>query len=294
MTSVADRPGRRYPMDNDTPASVRQHQALSDLLDGLTTRRISGLLDLVGARCLEVGAGGGSIAIWLAERVGDDGGVVAVDLKPGQIPPHRRMEILALDVTRQALPAGPFDLVHARLTLLHVREREQVLRAMVRVVRPGGVLLVEDWDAGDVHTLVRAPNEASAALYGRYQKLIGEKVFAASGTDRGWARHLHSRFLDEGLIEVDTKVEFEYWTGGGPGLAGLIGSNLVQLHDRLLTAGLTEKELEELAVLVEDPRLVVRGFPMHSTSGVRPAVLPPQDTDRLPARVPGHGAPDAS
>lgn len=292
---MADRPGRRYPMDNTTQASIQQHRALAELLDPGTTRRLSDLLDLVGARCLEVGAGGGSIATWLAERVGDDGHVVAVDLKPQQIPAHPRLEVRALDLTRQPLPEGPFDLVHSRLTLLHVQEREQVLHNMVQVVRPGGVVSVEDWDAGDTDRVVCAPDEAAAALYGRYQRVVGERVFAAAGTDRAWARTLHARFMDLGLVEVATLVESEYWQGGGPGLAGLVGSNLVQLRDLLLAAGMSVEELEQMAALVEDPRLVVRGFPLHSTSGARPAtVQPPEGSRGLPARVPGRGTPGAA
>lgn len=283
---MADRPDRPYPMDNDAQASVQQHRALAELLDPVTTRRISGLVDLVGARCLEVGAGAGSVALWLAERVGDDGRVVAVDLKPGQIPAHPRLEVRALDLTEEPLPEGPFDLVHTRLTLQHLPRRGQILPAMVSVLRPGGVLSVEDWDASDVHRVVCAPDDASAALYERYQKLVGEKVFAAAGTDRAWARGLHARFVEQGLVEVTTHVESEYWIGGGPGLAGLVGSNLVQLRERLLDAGMSTDELDQMAVLVQDPRLVVRGFPLHSTSGVQPAVRPPQGDLRLPARPP--------
>jgi SAM-dependent methyltransferase len=220
--------------------------------------------------------------------------VVAVDLKPGQIPAHPRMEVRALDLTREPLPAGPFDLVHSRLTLQHLPEREEILPAMVGVLRPGGVLLVEDWDASDTDRVVCAPDEAAAALYGRYQRVVGERVFAAAGTDRAWARTLHARFVDLGLVEVVTRVESEYWAGGGPGLAGLVGSNLVQLRDLLLAGGLSVDELDQMAVLVEDPRLVVRGFPLHSTSGARPAVQPPEGSRGLPARVPGRGAPGAA
>jgi ubiquinone/menaquinone biosynthesis C-methylase UbiE len=294
MTSVADRPGRPYPMDNNAEASVQQHRALAEQLDPVTTRRISDLVDPVGAYCLEVGAGGGSIATWLAERVGDDGRVVAVDLKPGQIPAHPRMEVRALDLTREDLPQGPFDLVHARLTLQHLPQREQILPAMVSVLRPGGVLLVEDWDASDTDRVVCAPDEASAALYARYQQLVGERVFAAAGTDRAWARHLHARFVDLGLVEVSTHVESEYWVGGGPGLAGLVGSTLVQVRDRLYANGFSPDEHHRMTVLVNDPQLVVRGFLLHSTSGVRPAVQPPEGDRRLPTRVPGCAAPGAA
>jgi SAM-dependent methyltransferase len=296
MTGISDRPAQQpagpYPMDNATAASARQHRALAELLDGHTTRRISGLLDLVGATCLEVGAGGGSIAVWLADRVGPHGRVVALDLQPGQIPSRPCLEVSRHDLAHDPLPGGPFDLVHARLTLLHLPQRHTILRDLVGVLALGGWLLIEDWDASDVHTLVCAPDEASGALYRRYQKLVGEKVFAAAGTDRAWARDLHPLLLAEGLVEVTTRVEFEYWTGGGPGLAGLVGSNLVQLRERLLAVGLRASELERLAVLVGDERLVVRGFPMHSTAGRRPGpATGPAGGGRLTQRRPHRRGP---
>ncbi|EFL36760.1 methyltransferase [Streptomyces viridochromogenes DSM 40736] len=56
------------------------------------------------------------------------------------------VEELRHDVARDEPPAGPFDLVHARLVLVHAAERETALRTMVRALRPGGWLLVEDAD----------------------------------------------------------------------------------------------------------------------------------------------------
>ena len=43
-------------------------------------------------------------------------------------------------------PDETFDLVHARLVLVHVPDRDRALRTMAEVLRPGGWLLVEDAD----------------------------------------------------------------------------------------------------------------------------------------------------
>jgi ubiquinone/menaquinone biosynthesis C-methylase UbiE len=61
-----------------------------------------------GWRCLEVGAGGGSVALWLAERVGPAGHVLATDLDPGWLAPADRpvVEIRRHDITRDPRPAG--------------------------------------------------------------------------------------------------------------------------------------------------------------------------------------------
>lgn len=65
-------------------------------------------------------------------------------------------------VTSGALPAGAFNLVHARLLLEHLPQRDEVLRALVRALRLGGWLLVEDfdwaprWSPIRLHTLTHA------------------------------------------------------------------------------------------------------------------------------------------
>jgi SAM-dependent methyltransferase len=78
-----------YAMDNDHVAATDQHQALADLLDEQTRTRIRGLSGWPQVRrCLDVGAGGGSIACWLADEIagrGSEAQVVALDLKPGHI-----------------------------------------------------------------------------------------------------------------------------------------------------------------------------------------------------------------
>ena len=70
-----------------------------------------------GARCLEVGAGAGSIARWLCERVGPGGRVVATDLETdfleSEATNYPGLEVLRHDIVAEDLPTG-FDVVHAR------------------------------------------------------------------------------------------------------------------------------------------------------------------------------------
>ena len=70
-----------------------------------------------GVRCLEIGAGGGAIACWLAEQVAPDGLVVATDLETDFLErtaaDYPTLQVLQHDLTAEDLPGG-FDLVHAR------------------------------------------------------------------------------------------------------------------------------------------------------------------------------------
>ncbi|GFJ88571.1 hypothetical protein [Phytohabitans rumicis] len=56
---------------------VRHEVYLAATLDPFSVGRLTGLPDLAGARCLELGAGGSAVPVWLADRVGPMGEVVA-------------------------------------------------------------------------------------------------------------------------------------------------------------------------------------------------------------------------
>src|SRR5437762_2556781 len=101
-----------------------------------------------GWRCLEVGAGAGSIAEWLCRRVGPNGKVVATDLQTKFLETMEapNLEIRRHDITTDELEAGAFDLVSARKVLEHLADPTAALRRMAAALRPGGWILVEDSD----------------------------------------------------------------------------------------------------------------------------------------------------
>lgn len=125
---------------------LRANEALWD--EG-TIERLDRLGVGPGWSCLEVGAGRGSIAHWLADRVGPGGRVVAADLDVDALRETARppLEIRRLDIRTDELPADSFDLVHARMVLQHLEDPEAVMRRLVGTLKPGGQLFVEDTDA---------------------------------------------------------------------------------------------------------------------------------------------------
>lgn len=269
----------RYPLDNDDPRAATHHVLLSRLLDPDTTRRALGLLDLRGRRCLEVGAGSGRFAFWLANQVGREGFVLATDIKPLDIPHHPRLAVRRQDLMSDEFlnppppvtdpsPVEDWDFIHARLTLGHLTKRREILGRLARSLRPGGWLLVEDWDASRPDMVLAAPNPSAARLYDRFQNILGAKVFAAAGTDRGWARRIHAAMLAEGLVDVDTTIRSRAWHGGSPGCQ-LVAGTLGQVRDRLIAAGMTPGELDQVHTLLHNPALVLAGHPLFSTAGRR-------------------------
>ncbi len=98
-----------------------------------------------GWHCLEVGAGGGSLLRWMTGRGAT---VLAVDIDTRFIEPcsSDTIEVRRLDIRTDELPRDEFDLVHARLVLEHLSDRRQVLQRLAAALRPGGWLVIEDYD----------------------------------------------------------------------------------------------------------------------------------------------------
>ncbi|PJE14100.1 class I SAM-dependent methyltransferase [Mycobacterium sp.] len=96
-------------------------------------------------RCLEVGAGGGSLLHWMTGRGAT---VVAVDIDTRFIESLAgdAIEVWRLDIRSDELPEGQFDLVHSRLVLEHLPDRRQIIDRLAATLRPGGWMLIEDFD----------------------------------------------------------------------------------------------------------------------------------------------------
>ena len=102
-----------------------------------------------GWRCLEIGGGGGSIGQWLADCVGPEGHVLVTDIDPRFLAGFNRdnLEVRIHDVGVDPLPEAAFDLIHTRLVLVHVPQREATIGRLVNALKPGGWLVVEDYDS---------------------------------------------------------------------------------------------------------------------------------------------------
>src|SRR6478609_9029756 len=108
-----------------------------------------------GMRCLDAGCGPGEVMRLMGEMVGPTGEVTGVDVdaRLGQtaaaaltIAGASRYRFIPADVTREAVPGAPFDLVFARLLLLHMPDPVAVVRRLGAMLRPGGRLVLMDYD----------------------------------------------------------------------------------------------------------------------------------------------------
>lgn len=230
-----------------------------------------------GWRCLEVGAGGGSITAALAERVGAGGHVVAVDLDTRFVTELAgpTVDVVELDVTADPVPGGPFDLVHARALLEHLPARDEVLATLVEQLAPGGWLVVEDVDfllavnadAGQV----AAPSAEAADRLARMWEANGTFMRGA-GVDPEYGRWLPLRMEALGLVEIAASARAEALTPHSPSFA-VARWTLEHLRGPLVAQGLlTEEDAEALLADIHRP---VGGWgPMFVTARGRRPIAP--------------------
>lgn len=114
---------------------------LRHFLMGVSMPWLQDLTDLSGQHALDVATGRGSLAL---ELVGRFETVVGIDL-PSVIdvmPPVPGVNLQGMDAERLEFDDASFDLVSISWSLHHLKNPGQVLMEMVRVLRPGGTLLV--------------------------------------------------------------------------------------------------------------------------------------------------------
>jgi SAM-dependent methyltransferase len=268
MTGQNSATTSNYIFDNNGDHSVDQHRYLAELLDPLTLERLGQTGVTAGWNCLEVGAGGGSVALWLAERVAPTGRVLATDIKPGLIPRRPGLTVIRHDIVNDPLPEGAFDLVHARLVLSHLPGRQQVLERLRAALRPGGWLQIDEID---ITRWVAPPisDPRARELYGSYVTAMAQ-VLGAAGSDPTWGGSAARAMGEAGLVDVDPVLWTEVWGPGSPGL-GLLISNSLHLEDRFLEAGMTRNGLRDVREVMADPEFRAPSFAVHSILARRPS-----------------------
>jgi len=136
---------RDYIYDQGFSEERARLSSMECLWDPGSRRLLAGLGIGAGWRCMEVGAGGGSLVDWMAGRGAT---VLAIDIDTRFVEPlaGNAVEVRRIDIRTDELPQRQFDLVHARLVLEHLTERRRILDRLAATLRPGGWMVIEDYD----------------------------------------------------------------------------------------------------------------------------------------------------
>jgi SAM-dependent methyltransferase len=257
---------QRYLLDNQQAEAGQRFDALSALFNPSTFRHMEGIGLSVGWRVWEVGAGGPSVPTWIVEQT--NGHVLASDIDTSWLTTeHVAFEIRRHDIGTEPAPDGLFDLVHARLVLVHVPERTNALSTMISALKPGGWLLVEEADPG-LQPLACPDEWGAEQQLANKLKAAFRSLMAERGVDLSFGRQLPRLLRSAGLVDVQSDA---YFPIGGPACNELERATVEQIRDRLISSGLaTEDEIEQHRSNVATGQLDVATSPMVSAWGRKP------------------------
>ena len=269
MTTDAVEGGRYFAADAEADDELARLKLLEALSDPYTFRYLDGIGVRQGWRCLEVGAGAGSVVRWLSERVGPTGKVVAADLDPrflGDISAGN-VEVRRCDITQDDIEPASYDLVHCRALLMHMDDPADVLRRMATALRPGGWLVAEDGDFGTGESLDPA-HPLAEAVHSCFRARI-EFLSATNVMDLRYGRVLPVHMESLGLIELGNEAVTRVNHGGSAPSRYVVQSGQL-IDDAIIANGvLAESEVVDARRALEDPAFIYRGALMQSVWGRR-------------------------
>jgi SAM-dependent methyltransferase len=263
-----------YVLDSGWEKERDRLAGLEYLYDSSTIRIMTALGVRHGSTCLEVGGGGGSVTEWLCRRVGKLGTVVASDIDTRFLDAldQDNLDVWRHDIVVDDLPAGRFDLAHARLVLEHLPDREKVLERLTNAVKPGGWVFIEDLDWRSLFSnppvVMIGPEEDIARSVRIWREVV--EFMAISGYDREFGARLPEVMIELGLEHVCAEARNPLCRGRSPG-AVVPQFTIQQLQARLIDRGrVTEDDLDWAIGRYDDPGCWGAMSSMVSAWGRRP------------------------
>ncbi|HKH51892.1 MAG TPA: class I SAM-dependent methyltransferase [Mycobacterium sp.] len=191
-----------------------------------------------GWKCLEVGAGGGSLVLWMVER---GASVTAVDIDTRFIESlaSDAIDVRRVDIRQDELPQAEFDLVHARLVLEHLTDRTQILRRLAATLRPGGWIVIEDYDWTNFAFSDDDPSMTKV--------IDGILTFMQqAGFERDYGRRVVDEIADAGFTDVRGEGRLRVIDSSSPGF-DFFKLSFDSLRGAVVDAGMISAEEAEAA-----------------------------------------------
>ena len=237
-----------------------------------------------GMKVADFGCGVGLVSRMLAEIVGPAGRVVGIDASVEQVVQAANLcretgldntAFVAADATNTELPRESFDLVYCRYLLLHLPDPAACLREMRSVLKPGGVIVVEDGDLATATSLPPTALDAFADLFTR--------LGPTRGVDYSVASRLHQMVKAAGFPNPKMRIHQPAIAEGENRL--LLKWSVEEAGSAFVSAGLITPEqlkrtLTAMQAATDDPEVVVLMPRLSAVWARKPAsteAVPPQD-----------------
>ncbi|MBV8709897.1 MAG: class I SAM-dependent methyltransferase [Acidobacteriaceae bacterium] len=214
-----------------------------------------------GMRVADFGCGIGATTGMLAEMVGPSGSVTGIDANVAQLEQAKEIckrrgwtnaSFQEADACATGLPRASFDLVYCRFLLLHLTDPASCLREMRDILKPGGLLVVED---GDIASAGSAPSTALDA---------GVDLFIRLGRTRGLdyslARNLYHMVKDAGFPDPQIEIHQPAFARGENRLFlkwSIEEAGPALISEKLVTSDQFQQILASIQEVTENPDVLI-------------------------------------
>ncbi len=237
--------------DSQRSRELERLQAIEQVFDPASQKRIQLTGITENWRCLEVGAGAGSIAQWLATVVGKNGKVLAVDLDTRFIAHlnQSNVEVLEADVRHLTLESNSFDLIHARYVLIHIPDFQVALIKMLELLKPDGWIVLEEPDFSAARAIVG--EKTACQSVNRVNRAI-LKMFENRGMDYALGVKLPA-ILQGYALQLLSVENGAPLSNGGSGVATVMKMSTLQLAEKYVATHIaTQEDVERYCQFAED------------------------------------------
>lgn len=267
---------KKYLLSNDA-VEMQRLQLQARVWEPAASEFLTSLNILPGSKVIDIGCGAMGTLAPLSRLVGASGEVVGLDSRPSLLDAARtyiqeeelsNVLLVEGDAFATGLPSDYFDLVHARFLLAPLGEPESLIKEMLRIVRPGGIIALQEPDASCWNVSPENPawNALKEAIFA---------AFTAVGSDFDVGRRTFGLLLSHGMLDVTQRNAVLALTGDHP-YKSLPLQFASSLRARILAEGKFDNDsldhcLEQVHDIAADPASVITTFIVTQVAGRRPA-----------------------
>ena len=227
---------------------IQRLKTQAEILRPITERLLLNAGIQPGMRILDIGCGAGDVAMLAAEKVGAAGSVVAIDRSPEDLRiardraqasglPHIAFEMASAEAF---VNKDLFDLVIGRYVLIHQSDPVALLRAVARLVKPGGAVAFHE-----IRLRQKCGSMPNVPLFELIEKLI-RMAFLSALPSHDVGDRLIQCFSDAGIPRPELFCETPIWDGADAPCRWLV-STLRSLLPQLHRIGIVLKDVMEIS-----------------------------------------------
>jgi SAM-dependent methyltransferase len=243
------------------PAAVRRLHVLHNIYAPAGRRALLQAGLARGMKVADFGCGVGVVSRMLAGMVGPSGSVTGIDVNGQQVEQARELcasdgltntSFVEASACETGLPPNSFDVAYCRFLLLHLPDPSACLREMRAILKPGGILFVEDGDLRSAKSVPPTALDAFADLFGRLGPLLG--------VNYSLANNLFHMVHDAGFSDLNMEIHQPALIRGENRV--LLKWSVEEAGPMFLNAGLTTPDrlgriLRDMQEAIDDPDVIV-------------------------------------